>query len=440
MQKINDIISFAIKHSSFYKNKLKTVGAPHVVPLHGMPLPITTPAELKKHLPPKGKGALTGPHENGYVFTSGGTTGDPKFVFRTADEQDYNAGFLAKGLLSAALDKGDTVANLLFAGNMWGSFLSFSKALEKAGCRILPVGGNISTEEILNYLVLFKPDAVLAIPSVLLSLANLIEKTPAFAGANKIKIPKIISGGEHIFKENIKYLKKVFNADRLASIGYATNDVGAIGYQCRHLSGGFHHIHNELQYVEILNPKTLKPVKIGEEGKVIVTNLNRRLQPIIRYDVGDMGRWLDKKCPCGEPGPIFELLGRSDDVLIIGGGNIFPEVIREAIANVGGLSPHFTMTAQLKNGKDQLIIKSETVGAPHVVPLQKKSSVGQAFRPAYEELSKKLESEIYKNSKELSTMLSKGLISPIVVEVLPPHTLPRNPRTGKLRLVEDKRV
>ncbi|MFH1452705.1 MAG: aldehyde dehydrogenase family protein [Armatimonadota bacterium] len=420
---LKELVLFAKQNSPFYKKKFKNVKFDNIKTEESNnswweKVPLTAPDELKKNLPPKNTDALTQTQPNGYVFTSGGTTGDPKFVFRTVEEQDYNAGFLAKGLLSAALDKGDTVANLLFAGNMWGSFLSFSKAIEKAGCINLPIGGNIEAEEILNYLVMFKPDAVLAIPSVLMSIASLAKEKKV-----KIKIPKILSGGEHIFKENLNYIKKVFSSERIASIGYATNDVGAIGYQCRHLSGGLHHINSKLQYVEILNSQTLKPVKKGEEGKIIVTNLNRRLQPVIRYDVGDMGRWVYKECPCGVKGPLFELLGRSDDVLIIGGGNIYPEVIREAIENIKGLSPNFSLTAELNKGKDQLVIKAEASSSSADLNV----------------LSKKLEEKIYSNSKELTTMLSKKLIAPITVEVLPPGSIPRNKRTGKIRLTEDKR-
>jgi phenylacetate-coenzyme A ligase PaaK-like adenylate-forming protein len=417
LEALNALVSFATKHSPFYCEKFKDARIASLEDFRRLPL--TTGDEMKRNTPPRNNRALTGNHGNGYVFTSGGTTGEPKFVLRTAAEQDRNATFLAKGLLAGGLKEGDTVANLLFSGNMWGSFVSFSRAVEKAGCRILPIGGNIPPEDILNYLNIFRVDAALAIPSVLLTLAQNAESRGL-----RLRIPLIFSGGEHIFSENLEYLKRVFEAGRLSSIGYATNDVGALGWQCTHLTGGLHHIHRDLHYVEILDPESLEPSPPGVPGKVVTTNLDRRLQPIIRYEVGDMGRWLDGPCPCGEPGPLFELLGRSDDILIIGGGNIYPEVIREAMAKVEGLSGFFSLRAQLRDRKDELIVRAEA----------KEDGADCAL------LAAALEKAVYASSKELNTMLGRGLINPVVVEVVPPGALPRNPRTGKIRLVEDGRI
>ena len=80
-------------------------------------------------------------------------------------------------------------------------------------------------------------------------------------------------------------------------------------------------MHEDLHYVEILNEND-EPCKPGEIGRIVVTNLHRKLMPTIRYEVGDLGRWVDIECECGRKTRVLELLGRSDDVLIIGGGNI----------------------------------------------------------------------------------------------------------------------
>lgn len=416
--KLNDLIRYVKKHSIFYREKFKNLKIKSIDDFNLFP--IINPDELKKNLPPENNNAITRKPTDGYVFTSGGTTGAPKFVFRSYEEQEYNASFLAKGLLAGGLVKGSLAANLLFSGNMWGSFISFNKALEKAGCQILPVGGNISMEDILRYLEIFKPDVILAIPSVLLSIAGIAEKRKI-----SLKTNLIFTGGEHIFKENMDYLKGIFNTKKIASIGYATNDVGAIGYQCHFLDGGLHHIHEDLQYIEIIDIETNMPISTTETGKIVVTNLNRRLQPIIRYDVGDMGRWVDINCPCGDKARVLELLGRSDDVLIIGGGNIHPDVIRSAIEAVNGLSGVFSLTAKLKGHQDELNIMVE---AFHNVP-----------ESDYRELSGKLKEKILENSKELRTMTIEKLINPIKVKLMPSGSIPRNPRTGKIRLINDER-
>ncbi len=382
--------------------------------------PLMTGDDYKKFLPPYGNGLLTSSVKSGYIFSSGGTTGSPKLVYRTHEEQHYNALKLGKGLALSTLEKGDVVANLLFAGNLWASFVSFNQALEHTGCQILPIAGNIGIE-IVNYLRLFKANAVITIPSVLISIANYVEKNQI----NDLKIEKAITGGEHLFEGAKEYLKEILEIKEFYSTGYTTNDTGAIGYQCKKCCGGIHHVHEDLHYVEILDISTGLPVKPGEIGKIVVTNLQRTLMPTIRYDVGDLGRWIEGKCVCGRNTRLFELLGRADEILIIGGVNIQPETIASAVHEVEELSEYFQMIADLDGFRDILIIKAE-----------KKEN----FSENDSIIAKKLEEKVYKHCKEIKTVVEKGLAAPLKVEILPPGTIERNPKTGKIKISIDKRL
>ncbi len=382
--------------------------------------PLMTGEDYKKYLPPYGTGLLTSDVKSGYVFSSGGTTGNPKLVYRTLEEQHYNALKLGKGLALSGIGRGDVVANLLFAGNLWASFVSFNQALEHTGCQILPIAGNQPIENIISYLSLFKANTIITIPSVILSIAEYVEKNKI----KDIKIKKAITGGEHLFKGAKEYLKQILGVEEFYSTGYTTNDTGAIGYQCKYCKGAIHHIHEDLHYVEILDLDTGEPVKTGEIGKIVVTNLHRKLMPTIRYDVGDLGRWVETECECGRKTKLMELLGRSDEVLIIGGGNVQPETIAEAVHNIKGLSEHFQMVARLKGHKDQLVIRVER---------KSDSEINDEI------LKKQLIEEVYKKSKELKTMVSEGLSAPIEVEILPSGGIERNPKTGKIKLTIDER-
>ena len=380
-------------------------------------LPLLTGADYKKYLPPAGDGLLTGEIKGGYIFSSGGTTGKPKTVYRTTEEQHFNTVRLGKGLALSVFNKNDRVANLLFAGNMWASFVSYNQALEHTGCTILPIGGNHPIETIVQNLVTFRANAMISIPSVLLSVAEYVETHQV-----DLKIDKISSGGEHLFKEAREYLKKVLGVKIIASTGYTTNDTGAIGYQCKHMVGtSLHHVHEDLHYVEILDRETNEPVKPGEIGKIVVTNLQRVLMPTIRYEVGDLGRWVDKTCACGRKTRILELLGRSDDIVIIGGGNITPEVISAAIYPFDELSSHFQLLVNLVGGKDALEI------------------VVEAKNDTFEDISDKVREAVLKLSKELAIMLEQKLIYDVTVRIVKPFTLPRNPKTGKITLIKDER-
>ena len=189
------------------------------------------------------------------------------------------------------------------------------------------------------------------------------------------------------------------------------------------MEGGLHHVHEDLHFVEIIDEEG-NPCKPNEIGRIIVTNLHRKLMPTIRYEVGDLGRWIEGECKCGRKTRVMELLGRSDDVLIIGGGNIHPEVIAESVYDVGGLSNHFQLIGEIFDKKDRLRVRVEAMG-------EDISDV--------KEKEKKLKEIIYEKSKELRAMYDRGLINDIVVEIVKPNTIERNPKTGKIRLVIDNR-
>ncbi len=380
-------------------------------------LPLLKGEDYKKYLPPTGDGLLCGEIKGGFIFSSGGTTGTPKSVYRTVEEQHFNTVRLGKGLRLSVFDKDDRVANLLFAGNMWASFVSYNQALEHTGCTILPIGGNHPMETIVHNLTFFKANAIISIPSVLLSLAEYVQTHNI-----DLKIEKVSVGGEHLFKESREYLKKVLGVRKIASTGYTTNDTGAIGYQCEHLVGtSLHHVHEDLHYVEILDPETDQPVRPGETGKIVVTNLQRILMPTVRYEVGDLCRWVEMKCKCGRKTRILELLGRSDDIVIIGGGNITPDVISKAVYPFDMLSTHFQMHVKLENNKDLLEIMVE------------------AKEDEFTDISAQVREAIMKLSKELSVMYENGLINDVKVTIVKPNTIPRNPKTGKISLIKDER-
>jgi phenylacetate-coenzyme A ligase PaaK-like adenylate-forming protein len=383
-------------------------------------LPVLTGDELKSHMPPAGHGFVTDETAGGFVFASGGTSGAPKVAYRTAEEHHYNATRMGKGLLLAGFGPGDVVANLMFAGNMWASFISLNMALEHTGARFLPLAGNMDLEFVLFALKHFRANSIISIPTVLLSIARMVEERKI----EGLTIKKAATGGEHLFPGARAYLSRVLGVEHFASAGYAANDSGAIGYQCSHCGGSIHHVHEDLHYVEIVDPDTLEPVAPGEVGKIVATNLNRRLMPMLRYDIGDLGRWIEGPCGCGRTTRRFELMGRSDDVLNFGAAKLGPDVVAEALKEVPGLSPVFQMIARFDGVADQLIVRVE-----------REASAADAAA-----LGERLAEHLRHSTKELKTFLERKLIGGIAVEVVAPGGLPRNPRTGKVRLVLEERT
>lgn len=418
LARLNAVLDVCREKSPFYKDRLPNK------PLRSLDevrdIPVLSQADFRNALPPDGSGLLTGPLEGCYAFASGGTTGKPKYVYRTVEEQHRNARALAKGLYLSAFRPGDVVANLLYAGNLWASFLSFTQALEMTGCMILPIAGSIDIEFIARYMTTFRPNGAISIPSVFLSLAQYVEQHNL-----DLKIEKIATGGEHLFPDAKAYLTEVFGTKRFTSPAYATNDNGAIAFQCEVNEGAVHHVHEDIHVVEIVDPHTGDPVPEGEVGKMIVTNIDRTLMPTIRYDVGDLGRFIPGVCGCGRGTRRIELLGRTDEVLVIGGLKVPLDVVATVVGKISGLSHAFRMIARRVDQLDQLVIEVEAGG-----------DVDDARREA-------LEREVVegvRNFKAEYARFGKSGVAPIVAHVPPPGTLPRNPRTGKIAQVVDERI
>lgn len=384
-------------------------------------VPLLTPDEMKDHSGPLGGDLLTGPPTATWLFCTGGTTGRPKVSYREIEEQRRLAAGIAKGLRLKLFRPHDRVANLLAAGSMYASFVTFSMVLEAVGCQILPISFNVPVEQMVHYLRTFRATGAVAFPSVMLALAEYVEARRI----TDLRLERIAVGGEHLYDHARRYLREVLGAEVIASTGYLAIDVGAIGFQCEFCEGSIHHVLEGLQLVEVLDPECGQAVPDGEEGNLVVTNLHRKLLPVIRYRLGDRGRLLPQRCPCGRTVRLLELLGRSDDGLIIGAAKVVPEVVDEAVSGFPELSHHFQMVARTAGHLDEL-----------TVAVERSPGADAAVTPS---LVEPLRQAIYARCKELALLRESRRIAEVRVDIVPPGALPRNPRTGKLRVARDER-
>lgn len=414
VRRLLDLVSYARESSPFYRERL--AGAHIARPADLMPLPLLTGEEVRQNTPPAGSGLLTGPLEGAYVFASGGSTGAPKFSFYSYEEWEEVTDTLAAIYEVAGLNAGDTVGNLFMAGNLWTSFLAASEALEKLGCVSLPIAGNAELDLVMRYVELFKPTALLGLPSVLVQIAETVERRGL-----DLKVPKILYGGEHLSPEAKLYLRQRLGSEIVLSAGYASVDAGPIGYQCQYRKAGVHHLLYDYQYLEIVDSASGLPVPEGEVGEIVVTCLKRRLMPLIRYRTGDLGRRVREQCPCGRSTPLFELKGRTGDVVRVGTVSIYPDDIATALSQVSGVSHLFQLVADRVGTKDTLCVRAETIRAEDGVS---PTVVRQAILDGH---------------PELAEAVHEGWLGALEVDLLPPDGLPRMERTGKIQRTLDRR-
>ncbi len=419
LYKLNELFTHCRSNSSYYRERLPEQ------PLQSLDelqlVPVMSQDEFRSHLPPEGTGGLAGPLEATYAFASGGTTGHPKLVYYSAHELDRSAADIAGGLQAAGVRPGMVAANLMNAGNLWGSFQMINLVLEKCRCHILPIAAQSGPEEALTFMRVLGAEVAVGIPSFMISLAQQAQNQ----GITDLHLKIIATGGEHFLDQAKAFVQPLLGVQQFVSAGYSSNDTGPIGYQCSHCNGGMHHLFQESCIIEVLNEETLLPVPVGETGKLVVTKLTNRLMPIIRYDIGDRGRIAGSVCPCGRSDQLFELLGRSDDILNIGGYNVSPDHLASVLSKVAGLSPHFRMIARNDGPLTLLYVECESV-AP--------CSADQA-----EQWSALLQHELPETLAGIKALLNlKSIALPRFV-VLQPGSIPRNPRTGKIRRVIDER-
>ncbi|MBM3460844.1 MAG: AMP-binding protein [Armatimonadetes bacterium] len=410
--RLQDLLAYVREHSPFYARRLGTMS---FAEYHAFErIPFLDRGDIYRHTPPQGEGLLTGPLENAYVFASGGSTGEPKFSFYSYEEFDRVTDILSEIYQVAGVRSDDVVGNLFMAGNLWTSFIVANEALEKIGCVTLPIAGNADINLVVRYLRLFEPTVLIGLPSIMIQLAEAVKVAP------DIRVRLILYGGEHVSHEARAFLSEALGCEAIVSAGYASVDAGPVGYQCPQSPRTVHHLLYDYQFLEFIDPATGETVPKGQTGEIVVTNLNRRLMPVIRFRTGDLGRRVEGVCPCGRLGPVFELLGRCDDVVRVGSVSIYPEEIESVLAQVEGISRLFQIVAEGAGAKDRLVVRAESPNGGDV-------------------LARQIERLLLEQNTELAEALREGWLGELRVEVMPPGGIPRIRRTGKIRKVVDLR-
>jgi phenylacetate-coenzyme A ligase PaaK-like adenylate-forming protein len=249
-------------------------------------------------------------------FKSGGSSGEPKLSVFTYDDYHAQMRAAAQGLYAAGLDPAtDRCINLFFGGGLYGGFVSFFTILENLKAVQLPMGAHADLEFVGRMIVDKRVDTLLGMPSYLKGLfAANHELFKRYRG-----IRKIFYGGEHLSEAQCAYFEAEYGVELIRSAAYGSNDIGPMGYQCSQCEGSVHHLHEGLHRLEILDADRDEPVEGSEAGRLVFSSRVRKGQSLARYDVGDLGRWVEGACGCGRHAPRFELLGRQGDIFRCGG-------------------------------------------------------------------------------------------------------------------------
>src|SRR5512134_331510 len=403
-------VSHAWRNSAFYRRKFEEAG---VAPgdLRSLPdiekLPFTTAEDLRDGYPlPL---LSVAPKEIVRIHSSSGTTGKRKILCYTQKDIDDWMYMFSRCYELAGLSREDRVQICVGYG-LWTAGAGFQLGAEKFGAMTIPAGpGNLELQ--CAFLLDLQTTVLCCTASMGLLLA---EEVHARGIRDRLALRKVILGAERTSDAMIHTIKELLGVREVYDIPGLTELYGpGTGLSCRHESG----IHYWADYyiLELLDPETLRPVAPGEIGEMVYTTLGKEAVPLIRYRSRDLTRFIGGTCPCGCILPRHDrILGRSDDMIVFRGVNIYPGQVDEVLSRVGGAGSEYQAHFERReDGKDYMILRVERAGA-----------LGEAAEGAL--------------AREIASGVKHNLMVSCRVEILPYGSLPRSER--KTRRVFDNRA
>ena len=283
------------------------------------------------------------------VHSSSGTTGNPTVVGYTKEDLEMWANVLARIMYDVGVRKEDVVQVSHGFGLFTGGF-GFQCAAEKIGSLVVPVSGG-NTERQLKIMSDFKSTILCCTPSYTLYMAEVAEKTNIDFSKLKLKLGFL---GAEPWSESMRgEIEGRLNMKALDS--YGLSEVIGPGVSCECLQQDGLHINEDHFLTEVIDPETGKVLPIGQKGELVFTSLTKKAFPVIRYRTKDISYLIDGKCSCGKTFVrMAKPIGRTDDMLIIRGVNVFPSQIEEVLMNVDDLEPHYLIVLYKKDYMDKI--------------------------------------------------------------------------------------
>ncbi|MCS7215338.1 MAG: phenylacetate--CoA ligase [Thermodesulfovibrio sp.] len=370
-------------------------------------LPFTTKEDLFVDYP---YGLLAIPTERAIrLHTSSGTTGKPKAIFFSKKDINNSAELIARSLVMTGATKKDILQNSMTYGLFTGALVMHYGA-EKVGILVIPAGpGN--TERQINLMRDFGTTMLHITPSYALYVASVIYDK-GIDPKKDLKLKRAYLGAEPYSEETRRKIEEMLGIDIYNCYGLTEMNGPGVGFECIYKEGL--HIWEDNFLMEVVNPETGQSVSDGEIGELVLTTLNREAMPLIRYRTRDLTRVIPEPCKCGRVHRrISRILGRSDDMFIVKGVNIFPQQIEQVLMGIKGVAQNYQIVLE---AFDEMVVRVEI------------------DRDLFDG---KIEKLVRLKEEIVDKIRSNVMVKP-KVELLEPGTLPIS--EGKAKRVIDKRT
>jgi phenylacetate-CoA ligase len=339
----------------FYKKRIDTVGIrpDSVSSIADIgKLPFTTKDDLRDNYP---FGMFAVPMDRvTEIHTSSGTTGKPVIGGYTRGDIDVWSEVMARCLTASGTTEKDVVQNAYGYGLFTGG-LGVHYGARRIGATVVPISGGNTKRQIM-ILQDFKSTILTCTPSYCLYLAEVGEQM----GVNFASLPlRAGNFGAEPWSNNMrKEIERRLSLLALDIYGLTEIIGPGVGNECEYKCGV--HICDDHFYPEIINPETSEVLPYGEVGELVITTLTREATPLLRYRTRDITRLIPGQCECGRTSIRMErIMGRTDDMLIVRGVNVFPSQIEEVLVNIEGVEPHYQIVIERDGALDELEVHVE---------------------------------------------------------------------------------
>ena len=398
-------------NSPFYKQRFEEIGLnpEDIKSLDDIrKIPFTTKADLRDTYP---FGMASVPlRECTRLHSSSGTTGTPTVILHTQKDLEEWANQVARNLWMVGLRPDDVFQNSSGYGMFTGG-LGFQYGAERMGMLTIPAAAGNSLRQI-KFMTDFGTTALHAVPSYVTRLYEVMQS----AGVDPRKDTKLkvlAIGAEPHSEEQRRRIEEMMGVKAYNSFGMSEMCGPGVGFECQEQNGL--HFWEDYYIVEIVDPETLEPVADGEIGELVLTTLCREAMPLLRYRTRDLTRVLGRSCPCGRNHVrIDRMRGRSDDMMVLRGVNIFPIQIEKILMTFPELANNYLITLTTDADNDNMTVEVEL---------------------------EELFTDDFRRLQELTNRIQRALKDEILltphVKLLPKGTLPVS--EGKAVRVVDKR-
>ena len=316
-------------------------------------IPFTTKNDLRTHYP-FGMAAI--PIQKCVrIHSSSGTTGNPTVVLHSARDLDQWANQVARCMYMVGLRDTDVFQNTSGYGMFTGG-LGFQYGAERLGALTVPAAAG-NTKRQIKFITDFGTTCLHIIPSYATRLAEVMYEM-GIDPRRDTKLHTVCIGAEPHSEEQRKRIEQLLGVKAYNCFGMSEMNGPGVAFECPEQNGL--HIWEDYVIPEIINPTTLEPVPEGEIGELVLTTINREAMPLLRYRTRDLTRFIPGECPCGRTHRRpARFVGRSDDMIILKGVNIFPIQIEKILMNFKELGSNYLITIETVGYNDEMLIEVE---------------------------------------------------------------------------------